>query len=67
MQTIMSCGCENKKAMSELSRVSELARKAAVMEQAIMAVYRKSDGSYTFGQYSTDEVHGTIVELRHYL
>lgn len=31
----MSCGCKIKKEMSELKRVSELARKAAMLDECI--------------------------------
>ena len=55
----MSCGCKIKKEMSELERVSELARKAAMLDL-------KADGSYSFDRLGT-EIKGTIVEYRHYL
>lgn len=60
----MSCRCEAHKRMSELARVSELARKAAMLEGKLMAVHSRADGTYYF-----DEVlHGDdIVEFRHYL
>lgn len=61
----MSCGCEIKKMMSEQARVSELARKAAKMEQTMMAVYKKADGTFSFGP--AGEIEGEIVEYRHYL
>lgn len=61
----MSCGCENKKIMCEWSHISELARKAAVMEGVIYVVYRKDDGTYHFGKIGESE--GMIVEYRHYL
>lgn len=60
----MSCRCENKKRMSELERVSELARKAAILEQRVMAIHQRADGSYTF---DSDTHKEDIVELRHYL
>lgn len=50
--------------MSELERVSELARKAAMLEGRIMAVHGRADGTY----YFDENTHGDdIVELRHYL
>lgn len=61
----MSCRCEAQKRMSESGRVSELARKAAILEQKIMAVYRRSDGTYGFDIYNGD--NNGVVELRHYL
>lgn len=62
----MSCGCEIKKEMSELDRVSDLARKAAVLDECIYVVYLKADGTYSFDKLET-EIKGTIVEYRHYL
>lgn len=62
----MSCMCENKKMMCEYARVSELARKAAVLEQCVYAVYRKADGTYAFDKADA-EIDGIIVEFRHYL
>lgn len=58
----MSCGCKIKKEMSELERVSELAR----MDECIYVIYLKADGSYSFDRLGT-EIKGTIVEYRHYL
>jgi hypothetical protein len=34
--------------MSELERVSELARKAAMLDECIYVIYLKADGSYSF-------------------
>lgn len=62
----MSCGCDIRKEMSELERVSELARKAAMLEECIYVVYLKADGTYSFDKLGT-EIKGTIVEYRHYL
>ena len=62
----MSCGCKIKKEMSELKRVSELARKAAMLDECIYVIYLKADGSYSFDRLGT-EIKGTIVENRHYL
>ena len=62
----MSCACERKKIMSEQTRVSELARKFAVMEQTMVAVYKKSDGTFSFAPVG-EEIQGEIVEYRHYL
>lgn len=62
----MSCGCEAKKKMSDIEYVSELARKAAIMEQCMYVVCVRPDGSYCFNKYGSQEC-GTIVELRHYL
>ena len=63
----MSCDCENKKAMSEQGRVSALARRAAMLDKQIYAVFLRSDGTYGFGRYNTPDVEGNIVEYRHYL
>ena len=62
----MSCGCIHKKMMSEQKRVSELARKYAIMEQTMVAVYKKADGTFSFAP-AGEEVQGEIVEYRHYL
>lgn len=62
----MSCGCKIKKEMSELKRVSELARKAAMLDECIYVIYLKADGSYSFDRLGT-EIKGMIVEYRHYL
>ena len=62
----MSCGCEMKRILSELCRVSELARKAAILDKCIYVVYLKSDGTYTF-EMEGQEITGEIVEYRHYL
>lgn len=62
----MSCGCEIKKEMSELDRVSDLARKAAMLDECIYVVYLKADGTYSFDKLGT-EIKCSIVEYRHYL
>lgn len=62
----MSCGCRIKKAMSERCRVSGLARKYAVMEQTMVAVFKKADGTFSFAPVGV-EIQGEIVEYRHYL
>ncbi|MBR1467344.1 MAG: hypothetical protein IJ606_01795 [Bacteroidaceae bacterium] len=62
----MSCACERKKRMSEQSRVSELARKYAIMEQTMAVVYKKADGTFSFAPVG-EEIKGEIVEYRHYL
>lgn len=62
----MSCACENKRMQSELYRISELARKAAILDWCIYVVYLKSDGTYAFDRIG-QEIIGKIVEYRHYL
>lgn len=62
----MSCGCENKKIMCEYAHVSELARKAAILDQCVYVVYRRTDGTYGFDK-AFSEIDGMIVEYRHYL
>lgn len=62
----MSCGCDIRKEMGELERVSELARKVAMLEECIYVVYLKADGTYSFDKLGT-EIKGRIVEYRHYL
>lgn len=62
----MSCSCERKKMMSDLERVSGLARKAAMLLGKIQAVYVRGDGTYDFR--SADEMEGEeVVEYRHWL
>lgn len=62
----MGCMCENRKKQSELDRISELAKKAAVLDGCMYVVYQKEDGTYSFDKVGT-EIKGTIVEYRHYL
>lgn len=62
----MSCNCERKKIMSEQAHVSELARKCAILEQKMVAVYKKADGTFSFAPVD-EEIKGEIVEYRHYL
>lgn len=62
----MSCGCENRTIMCEYAHVSELARKAAILEQCIYVVYRRPGGEYGFDKAGS-EIDGEIVEFRHYL
>jgi hypothetical protein len=52
--------------MSDLERVSGLARKAAMLLGKIQAVYVNGDGTYGF--CGVDELKGEdVVEYRHYL
>lgn len=62
----MSCSCENKKILCEYAHVSELARKAAILDHCIYVVYRRTDGTYGFDK-AFSEIGGIIVEYRHYL
>jgi hypothetical protein len=62
----MSCACERKKIMSELEHVRELAKKLAIMEQSMVVIYKKADGTYSFA-LADEEIQGEIVEYRHYL
>lgn len=62
----MSCSCIRKKIMSELEHVRELAKKLAIMEQTMVVVYKKADGTYSFAPVGED-FEGEIVEYRHYL
>lgn len=52
--------------MSEQSRVSGLARKCAILEQSMVAVFKKADGTFSFAPVG-EEIQGEIVEYRHYL
>ena len=58
----MACSCEIRKMQSELERISDLAKKAAVL----YVVYQKEDGTYAFDKLGV-EIKGKIVEYRHYL
>lgn len=62
----MSCMCEQRKKMSEGQYVSSLARKAAILDGCMYAVYKKKDGTYSFDRVGR-EIKGVIVEFRHYL
>lgn len=62
----MSCLCDNRKLQSELDRVSELAKKAAVLDGCIYVVYLKPDGTYAFDKKDI-EINGIMVEYKHYL
>lgn len=57
----MSCGCDNKRLMEDLSRARSLARKAARMEGRVYVVYRDKAGSYRFCAEG-DEFEGELVE-----
>ena len=64
----MGCGCEHRKLLSERERVSDLARKAAVMDQCMYGVYKKKDGTYGFDRWEPGKpIPGEVVEYRHYL
>ena len=52
--------------MCKYAHVSELARKAAILEHCIYVVYRRQDGTYGFDKAGS-EIDGKIVEFRHYL
>ena len=43
----MACSCEIKKMQSELERISDLAKKAAVLDGCMYVVYQKEAVSYT--------------------
>ena len=62
----MACGCEIKMMQSELERISDLAKKAAVLDGCMYVVYQKEDGTYAFDKLGV-EIKGKIVEYRHYL
>ena len=61
----MNCMCNTKQIQSELCRISELARKAAILDECIYVVYRKSDGTYAFDRVG-QEIREHIVEFRHF-
>lgn len=62
----MGCECVNRKFQSEIERISELAKKAAVLDGCMYVVYQKEDGTYSFDKVGV-EIKGTIVEYKHYL
>lgn len=62
----MSCGCKNKAMSSDLERQRRLAKNLAVMEQCMVELRIKADGSYTFNRAGAGGV-GEIVEYIHYL
>ena len=62
----MGCMCENRKLQRELDRISELAKKAAVLDSCMYVVYQKEDGTYAFDKVGF-EIKGKIIEFRHYL
>lgn len=57
----MSCGCDYKKAMAELARVRNLAKKTAILTDADQIIYKKPDGTYGFVQENC-EYNGEFVE-----
>lgn len=62
----MSCACQNKKLASELERISQLARKMAIIERCVYEVRKHENGTYSFNQTGYG-AKGKIVEYRHYL
>ena len=52
---------------SELERISDLAKKAAVLDGCMYVVYQKEDGTYAFDKLGDFGVKWGIVEYRHYL
>lgn len=61
----MSCQCENKKRREDYEKQYNLAKKFAVMEQCIVVMCKKSDGSYVFTRLG-ERFEGEIVEYIHY-
>ena len=62
----MACSCMNKIRQSNRDIQSDLARKAAMLDGEIYALYQKPDGTYGFDKISAEIKH-PIVEYRHYL
>lgn len=62
----MSCGCENKKRAGEYERMRSLAKKAAVLNECIIEMRMKDDGTYTFACAGSGGA-GKIIEYIHYL
>jgi len=50
----MACSCEIKKMQSELERISDLAKKAAVLDGCMYVVYQKEDGTYAFDKLGVE-------------
>lgn len=57
----MSCGCENIKRMQDITRVRELARKAAKMSNEIYILYEKAAGIFDFCPESCEH-SGEMIE-----
>lgn len=62
----MACSCLNKIRQSDRDIQSELARKAAMLDGEIYALYQRPDGTYGMERISA-EIKYPIVEYRHYL
>lgn len=62
----MACSCLNKIRQSDRDIQSDLARKAAMLDGEIYALYQKPDGTYGMDRISA-EIKYPIVEYRHYL
>ena len=62
----MSCGCENKQRASEYERMKSLAKKAAILNECIMEMRLRDDGTYAFNCRGS-EGSGVIIEYIHYL
>lgn len=56
----MSCGCENRKRMEDISRMRSLAKVAAKMEGRIYILYEK-DGIFNFVPRG-EKYNGVFVE-----
>jgi len=62
----MSCGCENKKKAGEYERMKSLAKKAAVLNECIVELRLRDDGTYTFSCRGAGG-SGKVIEYIHYL
>jgi hypothetical protein len=62
----MSCGCENKQRASEYERMKSLAKKAAILNECIMEMRQRDDGTFAFNCRGTGG-NGKIIEYIHYL
>ena len=60
----MACSCEIKKMQSELERISDLAKKAAVLDGCMYVVYQKEDGTNHFYKKGV-AIKEKIVENKH--
>lgn len=62
----MSCDCENKKKRNDYDKQYALAKKYAIMEQCIVVMLKREDGSFSFCRIG-EEVKGEILGYIHYL
>lgn len=57
----MSCGCDNKKRLKDISIVRELAKKVAKLDQCVYVVYESPAGIFDFIQ-DGEKYEGKFIE-----